>query len=199
MKPRWRKVIHDLLDSKARTLLVVFSIAVGVFSIGVIAGAYQIIASDMSASYSANRPANVEIRMANFDEDTLALIQNQHGVQDAEARRVFNMRVRVPGTEKWTTLDMTAITTTNRLFQSTRSNQRSIFFICLPEAGAAVMRASWNTFPPRATPPGHESPDDPVVRTAREGAGQAGIPPHRVRESFRIVLCDNRIGHAPPT
>ena len=108
MKPRWRKVLHDLWDNKARTLLVVFSIAVGVFSIGVIAGAYQIIASDMSASYSANQPANVEIRMANFDGDTLALIQNQGGVQDAEARRVFNMRVRVPGTEKWTTLDMIA-------------------------------------------------------------------------------------------
>ena len=63
MKPRWRKVIHDLLDNKARTLLVVFSIAVGVFSIGVIAGAYQIISNDMSASYSANKPANIELRM----------------------------------------------------------------------------------------------------------------------------------------
>ena len=108
MKPRWRKVLHDLFDNKARTLLVVFSIAVGVFSIGVIAGAYQIISHDMSASYSANVPANIELRMANFDEDVLTSIHNQHDVQDAEGRRVFNMRVRVPGTEKWTTLDMVA-------------------------------------------------------------------------------------------
>ena len=108
MKPRWRKVIHDLLDNKARTLLVVLSIAVGVFSIGVIAGAYQIIASDMSASYSANTPANIELRMSNFDQDVRDMIQHQHGVKDVEARRVFNMRVRVPGTEKWTTLDMIA-------------------------------------------------------------------------------------------
>lgn len=108
MKPRWRKVFHDLLDNKARTLLVVFSIAVGVFSIGVIAGAYQIIGNDMSASYSANRPANVELRMADFDDDMLDLIHNQDGVEEAEGRRVFNIRVRVPGTEKWTTLDMIA-------------------------------------------------------------------------------------------
>jgi putative ABC transport system permease protein len=108
MKPRWRKVIHDLLDNKARTLLVVLSIAVGVFSIGVIAGAYQIISNDMSASYSANKPANAELRMTNFDDDMLGLIRNQRGVQDAEARRVFNIRARVPGTEKWTALDMTA-------------------------------------------------------------------------------------------
>jgi putative ABC transport system permease protein len=108
MKPRWRKVIHDLLDNKARTLLVVLSIAVGVFSIGVIAGAYQIIGNDMSASYSSTNPANVELRMGDFDEDMLELIRNQDGVGDAEGRRVFNMRVRVPGTAKWTTLDMIA-------------------------------------------------------------------------------------------
>lgn len=108
MKPRWRKVFHDLVDNKGRTLLVVFSIAVGVFSIGMIAGAYQIISNDMSVSYSSNRPANIELRMVNFDENVLTSIHNQHGVEEAEGRRVFNIRVRVPGTEKWTTLDMTA-------------------------------------------------------------------------------------------
>ncbi len=108
MKPRWRKVLHDLIDNKARTLLVVFSIAVGVFSIGVIAGAYQIISRDMSVSYSSNAPANIELRMTNFDEAMLDSIRNQPNVKDAEARRVFNIRVRVPGTSKWTTLDLTA-------------------------------------------------------------------------------------------
>src|SRR5512143_2276544 len=108
MKPRWRKVIHDLWDNKARTLLVVLSIAVGVFSIGVIAGAYQIIATDLRASYSSIKPANIELRMWNFDDDMLKLIRNRPGVAGAEARRVFNIRVRVPGTEKWTTLDMVA-------------------------------------------------------------------------------------------
>lgn len=108
MKPRWRKVFHDLVDNWGRTLLVVLSIAVGVFSIGVIAGAYQIISNDMSASYAANRPANIEMRMTNFDDDVLASIHNQRHVEDAEARRVFNIRVRVPGTQKWTTLDMIA-------------------------------------------------------------------------------------------
>ncbi len=108
MKPRWRKVLHDLIDNKGRTLLVVFSIAVGVFSIGVIAGAYQIISSDMSASYSANLPANIELRMSDFDTDVLTSIRGQRNVQDVEGRRVFNMRVRVPGDEKWTTLNMTA-------------------------------------------------------------------------------------------
>ncbi|HSM72411.1 MAG TPA: hypothetical protein VK851_12785, partial [Anaerolineales bacterium] len=108
MKPRWRKVLHDLIDNKGRTLLVVLSIAVGVFSIGVIAGAYQIISTDMSISYSANKPANIEMRTSDFDDDILATLRNQRNVENVEGRRVFNVRVRVPGTTKWTTLDMNA-------------------------------------------------------------------------------------------
>lgn len=108
-RPRWRKVVHDLFDNIARTLLVVFSIAVGVFSIGVITGAYVIISNDMPITYAANIPANVELRMADFDENVLASARNASEVDEAEARRVFNIRARVPGTQKWTTLDLVAV------------------------------------------------------------------------------------------
>jgi putative ABC transport system permease protein len=108
MKPRWRKVFHDLLDNRSRTLLVVFSIAVGVFSVGVISGAYEILSHDMSASYAANRPANIELRTADFDEDVLELVRNHRDVNQAEGRRVFNLRVRAPGASAWTTLDVVA-------------------------------------------------------------------------------------------
>ena len=54
MRPRWRKVISDLLDNKARTILVVLSIAVGVFAIGVLAGTYIIISEDIGVTYAAN-------------------------------------------------------------------------------------------------------------------------------------------------
>lgn len=107
-RPRWRKVVHDLFDNIARTLLVVFSIAVGVFSIGVISGAYVIISHDMPITYAANVPANVELRMANFGDEVLDSVRNSKDVKDAEARYVFNVRVRVPGTQKWTTLDLMA-------------------------------------------------------------------------------------------
>ncbi|GIK10045.1 MAG: hypothetical protein JETCAE02_19960 [Anaerolineaceae bacterium] len=108
IRPRWRKVIHDLFDNKARTLLVVFSIAVGVFSIGVIAGTYVIISNDMSASYAANVPANIELRMADFDDSTLESVRDHHGIDEAEGRRVFSIRARVQGSTRWTVLEMAA-------------------------------------------------------------------------------------------
>jgi len=109
MKPRWRKVFLDLFENKGRTLLVVLSIAVGVFSIGVIAGTYVIISNDMSVTYAANNPANIEFRMDDFDDDILTTIRNTRGIEDAEGRRVINMRVREMDREKWTTLDVIAV------------------------------------------------------------------------------------------
>src|SRR5665648_183303 len=90
MRPRWRKIFHDLIDNKMRTLLVVFSIAVGVFSIGVIAGTYVIISNDMSASYAANQPMNIEMRTGSFDSSLVDTLTNLRTVQAAEGRRVFN-------------------------------------------------------------------------------------------------------------
>ncbi len=109
MRPRWRKVFLDLFENKLRTALVVFSIAVGVISIGVITGAYVIIANDMSASYSANHPMNVELRTEDFGSDLVTTVQGMRGVADAEGRRIFAMRVRMPGTVQWKTLDLVAI------------------------------------------------------------------------------------------
>ncbi len=105
MRPRWKKVISDLWDNKARTLLVVLSIAVGVLAIGVITGAYVIIDTDMSVSYAAHNPANLELRTQDFGDDLLSAVRNYPGVADVEARRAIPLRVRLPGQQAWTMLD----------------------------------------------------------------------------------------------
>ena len=127
MRPRWRKVLHDLWDNKGRTLLVVFSIAVGVLSIGVIAGAYQIIGNDMGVSYAANNPSNIELRTANFDQDVLDTIRNMRGVANAEARRVVNFRARTTNSDTWISLDVIA-------FKSFKENEVNLL---RPIAGAS--------------------------------------------------------------
>ena len=109
MRPRWRKVFHDLIGNFSRTALVVLSIAVGVFSIGVIVGAYVIIAHDMSASYAANNPMNVELRSTPFDNTLITVAKNMRGVNQVEGRSVFSMRTRIPGSSQWVTLNMVAI------------------------------------------------------------------------------------------
>ncbi len=88
--------------------MVVFSIAVGVFSIGVISGAYQIISNDMGVSYAANNPANIDLRTANFNDDVLTTIGNMRNVKQVEGRRVVNFRARTVNSDSWISLDVIA-------------------------------------------------------------------------------------------
>ncbi len=90
IRPRWHKVLHDLWDSKSRTALVVFSIVVGVFSIGVIVGAYVILSHDMGISYASNNPANIEIQAASFDSSLVKTVQNMSGIKQAEGPEDFH-------------------------------------------------------------------------------------------------------------
>lgn len=94
MKPRWRKVLADLWENKARTILVVLSIAIGVFAVGMISGTYVIISQDLDLSYASANPANIEIITNPFEENYVNSVARLDGVEDAEARRDVNVRVQ---------------------------------------------------------------------------------------------------------
>ena len=75
MRPRWRKVISDLVGSKIRSLLVIASIAVGLFAVGLIVSVYIIITQDMETGYSSVNPANIVVSTSYMDQDILDNIQ----------------------------------------------------------------------------------------------------------------------------
>jgi putative ABC transport system permease protein len=108
LRPRWHKVLHDLWDNKVRTLLVVASIAVGVFAIGVIAGTYVMVAGDLSSSYAAVHPANITLLTTPFDPDFTDVIRRLPGVADAEGRRQASLQLRT-GADQWDTITLVAI------------------------------------------------------------------------------------------
>jgi len=59
LKPRWSKIASDLWEDKTRTGLVVASIAVGVFAIGMIITAFTILNKDvMKAIRRSTRPTS---------------------------------------------------------------------------------------------------------------------------------------------
>jgi putative ABC transport system permease protein len=107
MRPRWKKVIADLWDNKLRTILVVLSIAVGVFAVGMIAGAYVIISQDLGSSYAANNPANIKYHTDSFDDDLISSLKNLAGIKAVEGRREFNVRIRNNAGE-WVSVDLLA-------------------------------------------------------------------------------------------
>jgi len=107
-RPRWRKVVSDLWDNKARTLLVIASIAIGVFAVGMIVGSYVIIDTAMTASYVGANPANIRMITTDFDDDFLEGVQQAEGVAEAEGQRRFSVRVRI-GEAEWKPLELVAL------------------------------------------------------------------------------------------
>jgi len=92
LSPRWRKVVRDLWGNKLRTVLVVLSIAVGVFAFGMIAGARETAVTALDASWNSTNPSSVTLYTDLFDEDLLYTVRHLPGVREADARRAISVR-----------------------------------------------------------------------------------------------------------
>lgn len=109
--PRWKKVLGDLLGNKTRTLLVVMSIFIGVFAVGMIAGSQAILGRELQESYVKVNPAHASIFVLDedsFGEDLVETIRNMDEVGEAEGRRTFTVRVEVAPNE-WRDLQLMSI------------------------------------------------------------------------------------------
>jgi putative ABC transport system permease protein len=107
LRPRWRKVLADLYGNAVRTILVVASIAVGVFAIGVIAGTYVIIDRDLAESYGATDPANIKLITTPFDRGFADAVATMDGVTAAEGRRHAQLQLRLPSSD-WDAITLIA-------------------------------------------------------------------------------------------
>lgn len=108
MRPRWHKVVADLFSHKIRSLLVIASIAIGLFAIGMISTSYQILSEDMRSGYLAIHPANIQIRSLAFDQNFVDRIGNLPGIEDTQGARNFSLQVRTSSGE-WTPINIKAL------------------------------------------------------------------------------------------
>lgn len=108
LRPRWHKVLRDLWGNKTRTVLVVLSIAIGVFSIGMIVGTQVILQEDMNSSYLATDPANAILYPSAFDQELVYGVRNMPEVQEAEGRRSVTLRLKV-GPDQWRSMNVDVI------------------------------------------------------------------------------------------
>jgi len=123
---RWRKVLRDLGVARTRTVLVVLSIAVGVFAVGTIAGSNALLQEGLREAYLASRPASATLSTSAFGDDLVETVREMPGIADAEGRRSVTVRLRT-GPETFRELQLTAISD----FEDQRLD------LVTPEAGAA--------------------------------------------------------------
>ena len=91
---RWRKVRGDLGQYRARTALVVASIAIGAFAVGTTAGAEALLRRNLEEGFAATRPAAATLFTGmGFDRELVDVIRGMPGVDDAEGRRSVVVRL----------------------------------------------------------------------------------------------------------
>ncbi len=92
--PRWAKVLRDLWGHKTRSLLVILSIAVGGFAIGVISGTQFLLNTQFTGAYLGVNPAQASLAVSPFDDALIKVVAAMPGVQDASGRRGVSVNVR---------------------------------------------------------------------------------------------------------
>lgn len=108
VRPRWRKIWRELWLYRARTMLVILSIAMGVFAVGMIAAGWEILAREMPAAYADVDPASAVLYTTDFDDALLQTVGRMEGVADAVGRRTAATQVQV-GPEQWERLELIAL------------------------------------------------------------------------------------------
>ena len=105
---RWRKIFRDVSRNKTRSILVILSIAIGVFAVGAIASSQAVMMRELRNNYQSINPSGAWISCDAFDAEFARTIARMPQVGEAEGRAQANVRVQT-GPNQWTSLGLYAL------------------------------------------------------------------------------------------
>ena len=135
---RWRKVVRDLWSNRARTVLVILSIAVGIFAVGTVQLLRTVILSELKTIYAATNASQANIFAIGVDDDLLDSIRRMPEVADAQGRNTLAVKVQVAPNE-FENLTVTAIDD----FDDIRVNRIQPVYTVAGKADSGAERTVW--------------------------------------------------------
>lgn len=105
ISPRWQKIFSDLWLNKARSLLVILSIAVGVFAIGAIITTRIVINRDLNSEFATRSPSDATLYIDNVDDTLLSVVRRMPGVEAAGPRRLIYGEVEA-APDRWVDISL---------------------------------------------------------------------------------------------
>ncbi|MBI5230843.1 MAG: ABC transporter permease [Coriobacteriales bacterium] len=111
---RWTKLIRDLTTHRLRTTLVVLSIAVGIFAVGVVMGGRGILVREFDEDFTTSTPASAQFMTEGLDAAVVRDVERRPDVRYADGRRRVAVRFTAEespseGTVGWPTMRLWAI------------------------------------------------------------------------------------------
>jgi len=105
MNVRGMKILRDLWVNKARSLLIVLAVAVGVAAFGLMITGRVVLEENLRDVYAATNPAHTTLTLSPFDDDLLGFVQRMDSVSVVQARRVDQARIR-SGPDTWLSFEI---------------------------------------------------------------------------------------------
>ena len=114
LSPRWRKVARDLTGHKLRTLLVVLSIAVGIFAVGVVMGGRGVLIREFDTDYLTSAAPSAQFFTTDFDASLARAVASRNDVRAVDVRRDVGVRYTTDSapsssTAGWDSADLWAL------------------------------------------------------------------------------------------
>jgi putative ABC transport system permease protein len=103
MNTLWRKATRDFWNERARTVLVVLAIALGIAAFSAVLSSYAILTRELDQGYLATNPASAVIRIDNIDDELVKAVLQNPEVSDAEPRRTIRGQIK-SGPFQWRNL-----------------------------------------------------------------------------------------------
>jgi putative ABC transport system permease protein len=94
MTTLWRKAFRDFWRERARTVLVVLAIALGISAFAAVLSSYAILTRELDNDYLATNPASAVIRLDSIDDDLAKVILQNPEVSDAGPRKTIRGQIQ---------------------------------------------------------------------------------------------------------
>ena len=103
MSTLWRKAIRDFWHERARTVLVVLAIALGIAAFAAVMSSYAILTRELDRGYLDTNPASAVLRVDSIDDELVAAVLQNPAVSNAEPRRTLAGQIK-SGPMQWRNL-----------------------------------------------------------------------------------------------
>jgi putative ABC transport system permease protein len=107
LDPRWRKVLRDIWLHRARSMLVILAIAVGLIGAGAILNAWALVQRATEQGYNTSLPASATLTIDHIDAELIAAVRASPEIGGARARRSVIAAAEANGT--WHTAVLVAL------------------------------------------------------------------------------------------
>ena len=105
MTTPWRKAMRDFWHERARTILVILAIALGISAFAAVMSSYAILTRELDRGYLATNPASAILRVDSIDDELVAAVLKNPDVSHAEPRRVITGQIK-SGPMRWRNLTL---------------------------------------------------------------------------------------------